>query len=163
MPVEFWESIKDMLLSHWEKCVEEGDYRFARKYVDKESEATEEDLENWFRIYDTYIKRFGLNPKYERILKVIRKKALLELKFVLTRDPFLHTLIAIEKENLKVLRGSGKKGTTIAKSLIPLGKWYGSHLRTSEITVEEYQNIMEEYQKEMAIIKSQNRELKRKR
>lgn len=135
-----------MLLSHWLKCVA-GDHRYARKNVDVESEETPEDLEAWYCVYDTYISRFGFNPKYERILKAMKKKALLELKWVITRDPFLRTLITIEEEKLKLLRKDDGEGSNVERLLVHLSKWYGQRLRANEITVLEFNLICEEYGK----------------
>lgn len=145
-PAEYWESIDEMLLSDWIKCTN-GDPRFARKKVEKDSKEKPEDAENWYRIYDVYIERYGLGKLYERILKVMKKKALLEIKYVKTRDRFLLTLISVQKENLRALMQDNGEGMTMEASLVHLSKWYGHHLRPSETTVTEYKNILKEYGK----------------
>ena len=118
---EYWESIDEMLLSNWIKCLD-GDHRYAREIVKKDSEETEDDLIEWLRIYDGYLKKYGFNKKYLRILKVLGKIALLELKWVKTRNPFLETRIEIEKEKLKNLRKEHGPGVSTEKALILIGK-----------------------------------------
>ncbi len=144
--MQYWVSIEDMILSNWFKCID-GDLRYSRKVVDLDSEVTEEDVEQWYRIYDTHIARFGFNPKYERILKAMKKKAILELKYVMTRDPFLKTLIAIEREKIATLRKERSGGNDGHSVLVRLSKWYGQMLRATEITVLEFHLIREEYGK----------------
>lgn len=144
--VEYWESIDDMILSFWMKCIG-GDYRYSRKKVDLSIEETQEDLSNWIRQYDTYLARYGFNPKYERILKAMRKKALLEIKYVLTRDEFLRTLISIEEAKLEQLRRESNKGITTTRMLIHLSRWYRSHLTIDTVTVAVYNDLCEEYGK----------------
>ncbi len=133
-----------MLLSNWNECLK-GDYRYTRKKVDLESEETDEDKEAWFKIYDGYIEKYGLSDIYTKMLKIMKKKAILELQFVQTRDRFLLTLIGIQEEKLRKIMSRGGKGQSTGQSLVHLSKWYGIHLKPTEITVVEYQDILLEY------------------
>jgi len=135
-----------MLLDSWIEATG-GDYRHARKHVEKDSEETPEDVENWFRLYDQYIDKYGLSEKYARILKLMKKKALLDLKFAKTRDRFTQMLSEIEAEKIKNLMKDNGKGMSVEASLIPLSKSLGGGrlLKARELTVVEYQNLIEDY------------------
>ena len=67
------------------KCTE-GDLRFVRIDLNAVQDQNKDDVKAWFNIYDEYIKKFGLGKMYERLLKVMKKKALLECDFDLTRS-----------------------------------------------------------------------------
>ncbi len=146
MPVEYWASIYEMPLYNWIKCNEDN-LRFSRENPDLKIKQTVEDAENWVRIYDGYIKEFGLSDLYKRMLETMRKKALLELGFVETWDQFKITEIKIEVERLKNMMSNNGDGMTIEQSLVYLSKWLGYHLNTKKITVKEYFNLMAEYGK----------------
>ena len=133
-----------MILDNWIECTA-GDHKYSRKHVDFESESTEDDTEQWYRIYDGYIEKYGLSDHYNRILKAMKKKALLEIKYVQTRDQFLITLIGIEEEKLKILFQSVGTGMSIEKSLIHLSRWCGYQIKSNQTTVVEYFNILAEY------------------
>lgn len=122
-----------------------GDYRYSREFVEKDSEQTAEDVENWFRLYDQYIDKYGFSDKYKKTLKLMKKKALLDLKFVQTRDRFTLMLIEIEEKKILDLMKDNGKGMTVEASLIPLSKWFGSMLRARDLTVTEYNNLLEHY------------------
>lgn len=151
-----------MILSYWVKCLD-GDYRYSRKIVDKSKEETKKDLENWLRIYDTYLIKYGFTPKFKRILKAMQKKAKLEFKYIQTRDPFLLTLIDIEEAKLKGLRKESARTLTINQALIRIGKWYGSHLRAENLTVSEFEDLRQAYEQSAKDSNAQEHQRKRKR
>jgi len=95
---DYFESIDDLPLDNWIKC-NNNDVRFVRKDLNQGNAKL--DREVWERIFDSYLNEFGLNKKYEMMLKAIQKRALLELDFVLTRDRFKLTQIELQVERLK--------------------------------------------------------------
>lgn len=135
-----------MPLANWIQCTG-GDLRYTRKNIDPESKETEEDAQAWAAIYDDYLKRFGLGKMYLKLLETMRKKALLELDFIITGQRFKLTEIKIEEERLKTMLNNNRQGVTIEQSLIHLSKWLGYHLSPKKITVSEYFNLLEEYAK----------------
>lgn len=141
-----FKSISEITLENWIKCVD-GDLRFSRKNVDLNSELTESDVLAWNEIYDTYIAFFGLGDVYKKILSIMKKKALLELEFINKRVAFKLTEITIQEAKLKQLLENKGSSMTIKQSLIHLSRWMGQMLKTKEITVEEYFNLIEEYGK----------------
>lgn len=137
------------MLDHWIKCTE-GDLRYVRLKVDLKSEATEEDADRWYTIYDDYINRYGLSKTYIDLLKCMKKLALLEVKYAKTLlkddpDDSLQTFIAIEEVKLEALKKKMSGGMSIKKTLPLLSRNYPFMLRASQITFIEYQNILEEH------------------
>lgn len=135
-----------MPLHNWIKCTE-GDLRYSRKKVEKDTEETEQDNESWETIYDEYIEKYGLSELYKKVLELMRKKALLECEYVITGDQFKVTQIAVLEEKLKSSLNNNGKGMSIEQSLIHLSKWLGYPINTYKTTVVEYFNILEQYGK----------------
>lgn len=136
-----------MPLFNWIQC-NEGNFQFVRVEANTDQEPTEKDVKNWFVIYDQYLKKYGLGKKYKRLLDVMKKKALLELEFILTRERFKITQIEVEEANLKAMLANKGNGMTIEQTLVHLSRWVGYQLNTKKITVAEYFNILDQYGKE---------------
>ena len=77
----------------------------------------------------------------------MKKKALIELEYVETKERFKLTEIEIQETKLKEMLANTGSGMTIEESLIHLSKWIGYRLNTKEICVVEYFNILKEYGK----------------
>lgn len=101
----------------------------------------------WENIFDSYLQEFGLNKKYEMMLKAIQKRALLEIDFVLTRDRFKLTQIELQVERLKSMISNANNGMSIEKTLIYLSKWIGQWINTKSITTREYFNLLHEFER----------------
>ena len=78
----------------------------------------------------------------------MKKKALLEVDYILTRERFKLTEIEMQIANLDAMMMNGGNGMTIEQSLIHLSKWLGSWVNAKEISTKEYFNLMNEYGKE---------------
>ncbi len=118
-------------------------------YVRKGKKGNEEnDIEAWQRIYDSYILEYGLSEVYKKLLNAMKKKALLEVDFIITRERFKLTEIEMQIANLDAMMVNKGSGVTIEQSLIHLSKWLGSWINVKTITTREYFNLMEEYGKE---------------
>jgi len=131
-------------LSNWIKCTSNE-----LIYVRKGKEGNEEnDIEAWQKIYDSYIAEYGLSEVYKKLLNAMRKKALLEVDFIITRERFKLTEIEMQISNLDAMMINKGSGITIEQSLIHLSKWLGSWINVKTITTREYFNLMEEYGKE---------------
>jgi hypothetical protein len=132
-----------MPLFNWIKC-NEGKIEFTR--ISDEGKP-EMDVVTWENIYNDYLKEFGLNETYKRMLNAMRKKAILELDFVLTGNRFKLTEIEIEETRLNSMLQNAGNGMTIEESLIYISKWLGTWLNAKNITVREYFNLLEQYGK----------------
>jgi hypothetical protein len=78
----------------------------------------------------------------------MKKKALLEVDYILTRERFKLTEIEMQIANLDAMMMNGGNGMTIEQSLIHLSKWMGSWINAKDISTKEYFNLMNEYGKE---------------
>lgn len=137
------------MLDHWIKCTS-GDLRYSRNSVDKDSVQTDEDFENWCRVYDEYIACYDLSDHYKKILKVMKKLARLNNRYaksILLKKPdrFLENLITIEESKLEGLMKDSGTGRSIEETLPDLSKFQGYPIRTHETTFIEYKNILESY------------------
>lgn len=141
---DYYEGIEELPLFNWIKCTS-NDLTFVRK--DKKG-TEQEDIEAWERIYDSYIAEYGLNEVYKKLLNAMKKKALLEVDYILTRERFKLTEIEMQIANLDAMMMNGGNGMTIEQSLIHLSKWLGSWINAKDISTKEYFNLMSEYGKE---------------
>jgi hypothetical protein len=141
---DYYEGIEELPLYNWIKCTS-NDLKFVRK--DKKG-TEQEDIEAWERIYDSYIAEYGLNEVYKKLLNAMKKKALLEVDYILTRERFKLTEIEMQIANLDAMMINGGNGMTIEQSLIHLSKWMGSWINAKDISTKEYFNLMNEYGKE---------------
>lgn len=133
-----------MKLYNWVKCLD-GDLRYVRKSVKFDQLELSSDLDKWLTLYDQYLQRFGFNEKYLKVLKLLKNIAILELKWVLTRDNFIETKLSIEREKLNSINRKKQNRISIERSLVYIGKWYGSHIKINEITVAEYEELTKAY------------------
>lgn len=140
----YYKSIDDLPLENWIKC-NDGDITYVRK---KNEEGTEEEDEYvWETIYDSYINEFGLGKVYKKMLDSMRKRAELELDYVITGDKFKQTLINMEINRLEQLMANAGVGMSIPETLIHLSRWMGSFINTKNITTREYFTLLKEYGK----------------
>lgn len=128
------------------KC-NESELIYTRKNIDLNYPESESDLKAWESLYDQYLSRYGLGKMYKRLLSIMKEKADLEIKFVLTRERFKLTQIELKEAELKQIIDTNNTGLTVDQALIHLSKWIGYRLDPREITVIEYFTILDEYGK----------------
>ena len=143
---KYYNSISDIPLKNWIACTQ-GDYSFVKIGTAYPDEWGFDEQEAWFKIYDAYLVRYGLNKTYKKYLELMRKKALAQLDWVITRDRFKLTKIEIEEAKLNDMLSNMGNGMSIEMTLIYLAKWLGYRLDQTQITAEEYFNILEIYGK----------------
>ena len=140
---EYYLTIDEMPLYNWIEC-HNGKLEFARKG----NEGTaEQDLSAWQNIYDSYIHEFGLSEVQKKLFDAMKKRALLELDFVITGDRFKLTEIEIQIAKMDAMLSNKGSGITIEQMLIYVSKWMGQWLNPKNITVKEYFNLIEQYGK----------------
>jgi hypothetical protein len=81
------------------------------------------------------------------MLDAMRKKALIELDYVITGDRFKLTEAEIQTAKLQSMMANGGNGMTIEQTLIYISKWIGQWINTKQITAREYFNLLKEYGK----------------
>jgi hypothetical protein len=119
--------------------------RFVR--IDLNDGNEQNDIEHWEHIFDSYIDEFGLSKMHKDMLKALKKKAEIELKYVVTNDRFLLTKLEVEIEKIKVMLNNRGTGITIEQSLVHLSKWIGNWIDSKKITAREYFNLQKEFER----------------
>jgi hypothetical protein len=84
---------------------------------------------------------------YKKMLDSMRKRAELELDYVITGDRFKLTLINMEITRMEQLMSNAGVGMSIPETLIHLSRWMGSFINTKNITTREYFTLLKEYGK----------------
>jgi len=143
---KYYQSIDEIPLFNWQKCLE-GDV----KYVNLETKEDSGNQEAFTKLYDEFLQKRGVNKEYKKYLDILKKKALLQCEFLITKDNFKLTQIEIEDAKIVSLQKTSEGGLSIDKTLIYLGKWLGYRLDWKVITVTEFYSIMEEYEKQSNI------------
>ena len=142
-PHEYYKGIDDMPLFNWIQC-HNGNMEFTRK---TNAGTPAQDIEAWQQIYDDYIREFGLSDVQKKLFDAMKKRAVLELDFVITGDRFKLTEIEIAIAKIDAMLTNKGSGITIDQSLIYISKWLGQWINPRNITVKEYFNLLEQYGK----------------
>ena len=146
MQERHYQSIDEIPLFNWQKCLN-GEL----KYVHLELKEETDNQEAFSKLYDEFLQKRGVNKEYQKYLDILKKKALLQCDFLITKDDFKLTQIEIEDAKIVSLQKTSESGLSIEKTLIYLGKWLGYRLDWKVITVTEFYSIMEEYEKQSNI------------
>lgn len=133
-----------MPLYNWLKC-NEGDLKYTRKDLEIGKDSIDEKA--WNILYDEFIKKFGLSKVYEKLLKQMKKKAEIELDYVLSGDRFKLTMLEMETRRLESILSSAGTGISTDQALIHLSKWVGYWIKTKDISVLEFYNLSNEYER----------------
>jgi hypothetical protein len=146
MSEKYYQSIEEIPLFNWQKCLE-GDV----KYVNLETKEDSCNQEAFTKLYDSFLQKRGVNKEYKKYLDILKKKAMLQCEFLITKDNFKLTQIEIEDAKIVSLQKTSEEGLSIDKTLIYLGKWLGYRLDWKIISVSEFYSILEEYEKQSNI------------
>jgi len=146
MSEKYYQSIEEIPLFNWQKCLE-GDV----KYVNLETKEDSSNQEAFNKLYDSFLQKRGVNKEYKKYLDILKKKAMLQCEFLITKDNFKLTQIEIEDAKIVSLQKTSEEGLSIDKTLIYLGKWLGYRLDWKIISVSEFYSILEEYEKQSNI------------
>jgi hypothetical protein len=107
----------------------------------------EQDIEAWQQIYDDYIREFGLSDVQKKLFDAMKKKAMLELDFVITGNRFKLTEIEIAMAKLDSMLMNRGDGISIDQMLVHLSKWMGHWINSKSITTREYFTLIDQYGK----------------
>ena len=140
---EYWSSIDEMTLYKWIRC-NDGKLEYTRK--EKKGNKIQ-DVYNWKKLYNEYLKEFGLDVRYKKYLEAQKKRALLQSVYVITKERFKLTEIEIESQKIQDLEMHFAGGKKIEVILTWLGMFLGYKLDQKTTTVKEYFVILEEYGK----------------
>jgi hypothetical protein len=132
-----------MPLYNWIRC-NDGKLEYTRK--EKKGNKIQ-DVYNWKKLYNEYLKEFGLDVRYKKYLEAQKKRALLQSEYVITKERFKLTEIEIESQKIQDLEIHFAGGKKIEVILTWLGMFLGYKLDQKTTTVKEYFVILEEYGK----------------
>ena len=103
------------------------------------------------QIFDEYLSKYGLSKTFNKLLKLIKTKTLLELEYVITNEKFKLTEIEIETAKLESMLNNKGSNATIETTLIYLSQFMKFYLNPKEITAEYYFTLLQEYEKQSKI------------
>lgn len=139
-------NFEDIILYNWLKC-SDGKVNYCRIRSSESDEITEKDLKQWDKIYCDYIDEMGLDGLYKQFLMKSKKKALIELDYVITKSRFLLNALRVVEVDLQKLKEQMSKGVTTEQVLVHLSKYMGYRQDPKKITFKEYLNLIKEYER----------------
>ena len=140
----FYQSIDDLPLYNWIKC-NDGELQYIRKDLSIGDPESDENAFN--HVFDQYISEFGLGKMYKKMLESMKKRASLELEYVITGDRFQLTLVEMEVARIEQMIANAGSGMTIQETLIHLSRWMNTMINTKTISTREYFTLLNEYGK----------------
>lgn len=139
-PEKYYLEIDEISLYNWSKCMA-GDLKF----VTKDLKPSRLDGAVWVKLFNDYLKRFGITDDFDRYLDTLVLLTALRVAYIQTGDEMVLNQIAIEEVNAAKLDPSQFEGMTPEQCLTRLSKWQGYHLKAREISIVEFKNLMIEY------------------
>lgn len=140
---KYYTELDNTPLYVWEKALE-GNYNFMRK--DRKEKATNDDVIAFYKLYDKYLRKYGLSKQHQKYMDKLHDIVLLKLEYLETGDKFKLTQIEISQAQLKDLKPK-ENGLTIGQQVIVLSKWMGQWIDKKKITVTEYKDLIAEYER----------------
>lgn len=137
--MKFYDSIDDMPIYNWFKCIEKQDY----KYTLIEGEVEPELCKNQFDIlYSQFIDEFGINDNLREIIRVQNKILVHKINMALTGDKGLLTFIEIDELELKNLLADN--GVKTGSTTIMIEKEMGFAINEHQTSVTKYYTYLKE-------------------
>ncbi len=140
----YYQGVTDIPLENWIECTN-GNLNYCRIDLKKGNDIN--DLQAWENIFDSYIKKYGLNKMYLKMLEAMKAKALEEVEYVITGDRFKLTKIEVETQKLQSMVKNAGTGIDIRESLIYISKWMGQWINPKQITAEDFFNLQKQYER----------------
>lgn len=140
---KYYTELDDTPLYVWEKVLE-GNYNFMRK--ERNEKSTNDDVIAFYKLYDKYLKKYGLSKQHQKYMDKLHDIVLLKLEYLETGNKFKLTQIEISQAQLKDLKPK-EGGLTIGQQVIVLSKWMGQWIDKKKITVTEYKDLISEYER----------------
>src|SRR5699024_89332 len=140
---KYYTELDNTPLYVWEKVLE-GNYNFMRK--ERKENATNDDVIAFYKLYDKYLKKYGLSKQHQKYMDKLHDVVLLKLEYLETGNKFKLTQIEISQAQLKDLKPK-ENGLTIGQQIVVLSKWMGQWIDKKKITVTEYKDLISEYER----------------
>jgi UDP-N-acetylmuramoylalanine-D-glutamate ligase len=132
-----------MPLSKWIEC-NNGNISNVRKGV---RGSYKKDAKVWVKLSDEYIKTFGLNDTFKKLIQVQMEKAIAELDYVITDDRKKLNVITRLENKLIALMTSKGENVEVDEVLLHLSKFQSYPIKKDEITVKQYFKLIDIYTK----------------
>lgn len=139
-----YSEVYDIPLFNWEKCLE-GNFKFMRTERAEKQEVA--DIEAFYRLYDKYLEKYGLTNEHREYVEAQKRLIELRLHYIDTGDEFTLNYIAIAEIDVKKLEPTKEGGMTIGQTVTILSKWMGHWIDKKKITLEEYKDLIQEYER----------------
>ena len=123
----------------------DGETRFIRKNVDVGNEIADSII--FDELFDQYIDDFGLSKIHTKLLDAQKKRAMLELDFILTKNRFKLTEIDMQIAKIENMLKNAGSGMTIEQSLIHISKWMNSWINAKSISTREFFVLTNEFER----------------
>ena len=141
----YYVTLNELPLSNWIK-ITDGELKYLRRDINKGNEMADSLI--YEQVFDEYLTKYGLSKTFNKLLKLIKAKTLLELEYVITNERFKLTEIEIEQAKLESMLSNKNSTTSIETTLIYLSQFMKFYLNPKEITAEYYFNLLTEYEKQ---------------
>lgn len=132
-----YRSIEDLPIGIWKKINQTGDLSLLFKIDVQELEDYNVLIELWTELNDQYITRYGINEKYEKILGMQKKIALLKIDFHLKNKRINKTFWRIEEIRLTELLNNDE-GMQFNDTIIAIEERMGREIDPNKISVVKY-------------------------
>lgn len=139
-----YSEVFDIPLFNWEKCLE-GQFHFMRLERSKTQDTS--DIKAFYKLYDKYLDRYDLSSEHKRYVEAQKHLIELRLQYVETGNEFLLNYIAIAEIDVANLEPTKEGGMTIGQTITLLSKWMGQWIDKKKITLEEYKDLIQEYER----------------
>lgn len=138
MNINMYESIDEMPIFNWFKCIENKDYLYCAKDAKK---ANLEACKIAFSVlYEEYIDTFGINKQLGEIIDLQNQILVLKIDLILSNDNTIKTFIELKELELEAVLNVKQTKTNFAK--IAIEKYLGFRINEKEVTVKEYYDYL---------------------
>jgi len=133
-----YQSIEFMPIWNWYEILKTGDLKHL--FISGKGRVNEKIGVLWDQLQDEYIYLFGLDEKFTKRIKLLKKKAILNYEYILTKDRFINTKLAILEADLEQLNSGEAIGFYSLKD--HLEKYKGFRIDPKEFTVIEWHTAL---------------------
>jgi hypothetical protein len=127
-----------MPIWNWYEILKTGDLKHL--FISGKGRVNEKIGVLWDQLQDEYIYLFGLDEKFTKRIKLLKKKAILNYEYILTKDRFINTKLAILEADLEQLNSGEAIGFYSLKD--HLEKYKGFRIDPKEFTVIEWHTAL---------------------
>lgn len=149
MSEKYYTELDEISLFNWQRCIE-GKHHFMLKNPPSDERKDSEKQRDYIafcNIYNKYLEKYGLGDKMVQYLEAQNRVIQCRLNYAESGNPSWVTDEAIHYRDMQRLDPSKHEGMSIGQLMIHLNKWMGGQwISTKSITVEEFHNLIEEYE-----------------